>query len=417
MNKVDTIEHLLAPFVEVAGMMVGKGMTTERTLQLSHHVGSPHERLSVVHVAGTSGKTSTSYFIRELIERSGKKTGLTVSPHMQSITERVQVSGKPLDEQVFYDYLVEFLERIEDMSFKPSYFELMIVFALWVFTREGVEYAVLETGLGGLHDSTNICRKDDKICVITDIGYDHMNVLGTTLEGIATQKAGIIAKNNLVFMYAQSNEVMRAVKRSVDGAQARLNVVKEDAYVSDYVFTAEYQKRNWNLAYGVVSALANRDEFALPNSVSVAESTTTPVPGRMEKLVVGSTTYILDGAHNEQKMTTFWDSFSKLHPELKPVVVIGMKQGKELHDIVPIVAPRAQSIVATQSSMSQDVPHGPIAASEIEQAFSKVHSDVVCDENLSDALHAAGSKADSVVVTGSLYLVAEARRIILASMV
>lgn len=157
---------------------------------------------------------------------SGAKVGLTVSPHIVSIAERVQINGLPLDEESFCRYMSEFLQKIEDSKFgTPSYFEVMMVFALWVFDKEAVDYVVVETGLGGLHDSSNICRREDKIFVITDIGIDHTHVLGSNIESIAWQKAGIVAPGNHVIMHSQSQVVTGVVAEEVRKQHATLEVL------------------------------------------------------------------------------------------------------------------------------------------------------------------------------------------------
>ena len=275
MKTIDDIEAMLEPYINVATKTFRKGITTDRTLALAKHVGSPHERLRVVHVAGTSGKTSTSYFMRSMLEAAGKKTGLTVSPHVMGITERVQVSGQPLSDKTFVRYMNEFFDYIVSAPETPTYFEILIVFALWVFDKEGVDYAVIETGLGGLHDSSNICRREDKLCIITDIGYDHMHVLGNTLADIASQKCGIIASGNTVMIYKQSSAVMAVAKKAANAMNADLHVIEP---TTNHL----YQPRNWRLAYQAYELLRNRDHLPELSKESKQKKRNTVVTGRMD---------------------------------------------------------------------------------------------------------------------------------------
>lgn len=118
--------------------------------QLMELLGNPQDSYAVIHVAGTSGKTSTAYFIRGLLQTAGKKTGLTVSPHIRSITERIQIDGRPISDELFVSYLNQLLEKVENSPLTPTYFELLVALAYLVFREEKVDYAVIETGLGGL---------------------------------------------------------------------------------------------------------------------------------------------------------------------------------------------------------------------------------------------------------------------------
>lgn len=412
-RTVGEAEAALVSFAQHGNDLTGKGITTDRTLRLSVHVGSPHERLKVVHIAGTSGKTSTSYFIRELLEAADQKTGLTVSPHITSVADRVQVGGAPLPDETFVAYFNEFLALIQTAPEQPTYFELLIVFALWVFDREDVAYAVLETGLGGLHDSTNICRRRDKVCVLTDIGFDHMHVLGRTIAEIAAQKSGIIAPSNHILLHKQTDNIMAVVHRTATTMKASIELVQMDETAVKQHWLAEYQQRNWSLAYGVYTYISNRDRLVNLEHEALVQTMHASIPGRMEVFSVGNTTIALDGAHNEQKMRTFWQSFEHKFPGSKPTVVLGMKQGKELEAVAPIVEAHASSVIATMATNMQDIPIGAIDADIIASAFG---IDATVAKDPSVALQRAIQNNTFVVVTGSLYLVAEIRALLKPNM-
>ena len=157
-NNIEEANIFLSKFVNKTRLVTGKDISVNRTLKLLDKVGNPHQKMRVIHIAGTSGKTSTSYYIAELLGRAGLKVGLTVSPHIISVTERLQINGSPLSDKVFCNYLDEFIEEIGEDS-DASYYEFLIVMMLWVFEKEAVDYAVIETGLGGIHDSTNVCTR------------------------------------------------------------------------------------------------------------------------------------------------------------------------------------------------------------------------------------------------------------------
>src|SRR5688572_622401 len=187
--------------------------TLDRMQALLAFLGDPQEKLRVVHIAGTSGKTSAAYFVRGLLQASGARTGLTISPHMVSLAERVQIAGAPVSDAAFVQYIHDFLPLVEKSGLQPSYFEIIIALAFWVFAHEDVDFAVIETGLGGLLDATNTVRRADKVCVITDIGLDHTDILGETIPEIAAQKAGIIQPGNIVVVQNQQSAALNVITK------------------------------------------------------------------------------------------------------------------------------------------------------------------------------------------------------------
>lgn len=379
------------------------GITTDRTFALAEAVGSPHERLTVVHIAGTSGKTTTCYYVAALLAQAGKKVGLTVSPHIASVRERVQIGGEPLGEMQFVAYFREFMNIVEQSGLEPTYFEMMMVFALWVFEREGVDYAVVETGMGGMHDSSNICRSENKLCVITDIGFDHTHILGNTLGEIAAQKAGIIASRNLVCMYEQVGDVMQPVYVAVNRSTADLRI----APASD---ATTYQERNFGLAQFVYRQISLRDHLSELDAAQIDVARTTHVPGRLEKIRVGDSTFLLDGAHNEQKMSMLISTLNTIYPAKKWPIVLVMKADKDTSAITSQLANIAAEVVASEFRSGQDLPAKSTPARELAELFRGANLNVAARPRLEDALEYYLEKhTDLVLVTGSFYAVAEAR--------
>jgi len=298
-------ETALKPYLEVATIGMLEGLTVKRTEKLMAHLGNPEANLKVVHIAGTSGKTSTTYYIAALLAAAGQKVGHTVSPHVDSLTERVQINGQPISEPQFCAYMGDFLDLIQDIEDMPSWYELMIGFALWVFAQEKVDYAVLETGLGGLHDSTNVATRPDKVCVITDIALDHQQILGDTVAQIAAQKAGIIHPYNAVLMYMQSVAIMQVVRfKTSQTIEAELYVQDQTTLARIYggnfpIELAQYQQRNWLLAYATYRFIVNRDGIPLIDDELLTQTQVIVIPARMEVRQVGNAKVIMDGAHNE----------------------------------------------------------------------------------------------------------------------
>jgi len=420
LQTMQEAKQALQPYYEVAKRTTGKDITVERVARLMAHVGNPEQKLNVVHVAGTSGKTSTTTYIAALLHAAGNKVGHTISPHVSSLTERVQIDGKPLEEQKFLTFLGEFLELVKGAPETPSWFELIIAFALWVFAREDVDYAVIETGMGGLHDATNVCNLPDKVCVITDIGLDHTQWLGTTLAQIAGQKAGIIHPGNAVFMYEQSPEIMQVVKfKTNQTKKAELYVQHEqllaNVYGQEFADTMPlYQRRNWLLAYAVYRYLVLRDGLSHISS-SLLHATQSSVAGRMEHVQYHGKTIILDGAHNTPKMRAFVDSFKAMHAGKKVPVLIALKDDKEEAAVGPIISEISSEVITTAFRGSQDWPvhaHNPAYLASILTEYVPVAN--VTNDSEEGLKKLLATKSDLVIVTGSLYLLAEVRERLLA---
>ena len=381
-----------------------KELTTRTTKELSQFVGSPEERLKVVHVAGTSGKTSTCYYIRALLETAGQKTGLTVSPHVVSIADRVQIAGRPLDEVTFCRYFDEYFQLVEQFGGRPSYFEIMMVFALWVFDREKVDYAVVETGLGGLHDSSNICRRPDKVCVLTDIGIDHTAVLGNTLSEITRQKVGIVAPGNQLIMYRQSDEIAGVAEKYAE------NII----YVENPT-TDDFRQRNFDLAYRVYRHIANRDNLVELSEPQVEGASLTQVPGRLEIYRRGGVDIILDGAHNPQKMTALVRALTQQSLDRKFIVILAMKYNKDFREVLEIIKPITKQVIVSEYRLFQDTRLGATSADILLDECHRLNIEVEKSANLSQALELALKKASGqtdILATGSLYAVSELRKLL-----
>lgn len=410
-------EAALQPYIPIVKQMTGKDITLERMEPLMTKIGNPETKLKVIHVAGTSGKTSTAYYIAGLLKAAGQTVGLTVSPHIDVVSERLQVNLKSLPEAEFCHVLSEFLSLIQDVEPMPSYFEVLMAMAYWYFAKIGVDYAVIETGFGGLHDASNVCHNTDKVCVLTDIGFDHMHILGHTLPEISLQKAGIMHKGNQAFTFEQPHEVLQTFKRYARKVGAHLGVVDGSSakHVVDgnrvFEDLPEFQQRNWSLAHATYEYMTKRDHLSQLSTDKLEASMHTYVPGRMDMQKVGSMQIVMDGAHNAQKMSVFVNSFQAKFPGEKVPVLLAMKTGKEHNAVLPQLKLIASKLVITGFTVSQDLPSKPINPYLIAVEAKRVgFTDVVVEP---DCLAALGlliaSPAKRGVITGSFYLLASLR--------
>jgi len=393
--------------------LAGGNKSLSRLYPIMEAVGNPHKKLRVIHVAGTSGKTSTSYYIAALIRSSGKSVGLTVSPHVDSVTERVQVNGQPLPDEDFCRYMQEFLPMIEGLDQSPSYFEAMVCFAYWVFAKLELDYIVAETGMGGLVDATNIASRADKICVITDIGMDHMKVLGDNLTDITVNKAGIIYSGNRVFMIEQSDSVMGVVVERVQQMSAGLSVLpaqEVDSYIAQERSEApEFQLRNWRLALEVIGYLSEENGLNISSALSPSD---VAVPGRMEtRLLDDGSTLIMDGGHNEQKVGAFVDSYRVIYGESKADVLLALKSGKEYKEVLAKLVPITGRLTITTFSENQDFPIFSQDPQEIADESIRLGMPTGVMESNIDAYRQLIERDSKIkLVIGSIYLLGRLRR-------
>ncbi len=411
-TSLEQAEQILLRYVPAVKTFTGKDVTIDRIKPIMDRLGNPQNKLKIVHIAGTSGKTSTSYYIASLLYQTGKTVGMTVSPHIDSVTERIQINGKPISDKLFCDYLGSCIDLINDLPVQPSYFELLMALAYWIFFKENVDYAVIETGMGGLHDGSNVADRADKICVITDIGYDHMHILGDTIPLITAQKAGIIYAGNKVFMYKQSHEIMLEVRRQIEKVGAEFNIINYDSLEKSLVGDLpDFQKRNFLLANVVVANIVKTDDIKQLSDVDLATVTGTYIPGRMDISKINNKTVIMDGAHNSQKCSFFVSSFKKMFSNKKAAVVLALKDGKEYSDVLNELKSITSHLIISTFNTTQDLPAQAIDPKVLSDYAIKIGFEsvqIIADCHLAyQALIAR--QEDLLVITGSFYLLSQLR--------
>jgi dihydrofolate synthase/folylpolyglutamate synthase len=381
--------------------------TLDRMRALMDYLGNPQDDLKIIHVAGTSGKTSTAYYTAALLKAAGCKVGLTVSPHVDEVNERVQIDLTPMPETKFCAALSEFIEKVDASEIVPSYFELMVAFSYWQFSREKVDYAVIEVGLGGLLDGTNVVDREDKVCIITDIGLDHTEVLGDTLAKIATQKAGIIQSGNEVFMYCQDEEVMEVVERVCKRQSATLHIALQLS-PSEATTLPLFQQRNFHLAAQAVTLVLQRAGQTMTNEQRKRASETY-IPARMEIIErEDGKTIVIDGAHNEQKLHTLFESITTKYPGEKIAALVGFVESDAFrleHNIEELTG-QVERIIATSFYSEKDYPKYSVAPSVVAaKCQRRGYKNVQVCEKPADAWQLLLSSPEPILlVTGSFYL-------------
>lgn len=372
-------------------------------------LGNPQNQIPAIHIAGTSGKGSTAYYATSLLNRAGYTTGTLVSPHIASVAERSLINGQPLPEQEYLHYFQAFANLYVVHSLHLSYFEFLTIFSFWLFKKIDVDYIIIEVGIGGRLDTTNVIFRSPTVRVITDIGLDHMELLGNTLTEITQEKAGIIHQNDLVVMNRQTSEIEMVVRQRAESQFSQFSIASP--IIDDFLkILPDFQQRNWTLAYcAVEKRLALDEKPSLPKEV-LEKSVHITIPGRLEKRNVNGVNIIFDVAHNPQKIRALIDSLRKLYPDKKPIFVVAFGQNKHssLAESLAIIDNLAQLAYATTFSANYGKNHCNIQPENIRHVMK---SAVEIEHNPNKALEKAIKKARQldtyVVVTGSFYLVSE----------
>ena len=377
----------------------------ERTRELLAALGNPQKKLKFVHVAGSNGKGSTCAMLEAILRAAGYRTGLYISPYIQEFCERMQVNGQNIPGGALAE-ITEQVKAIADaMEDHPSQFELVTAIAMVWFLREQCDIVVLEVGMGGALDSTNVIDAPE-VAVITNIGLEHTEYLGNTLAEIAATKAGIIKPGCDAVLYGQSREVEEVVERACRERGVPLSVARPKELKYHIALLGDYQVRNAAVALETVERLRRRG-WAIPEGAVVQGLEQARWPGRME-LARRKPDVILDGAHNPQCMEALTQSLRRMYPGKRLIFVTGVLADKDYPAMMGELLPLAKEFFTLTPDSPRALPAGELA----EYLGTRGAKAAPCGsvrEGLEQALAAAGAKG-AVCVCGSLYMIGEARR-------
>ncbi|HXK07398.1 MAG TPA: folylpolyglutamate synthase/dihydrofolate synthase family protein [Verrucomicrobiae bacterium] len=418
MNYPDSVHFLYALGNEIKTAKLG----LDRITRVLDELGRPQDRFRIVHVAGTNGKGSTCAMIESALRAAGRRTGLFTSPHLAEPTERIQIGGRAISSARFaeaFDKVHAAVERVLDMH--TTYFETVTAMALLVFAEERVDTAVLEVGLGGRLDATNVVTPE--LCVITPIDFDHEQYLGRSLEAIAGEKAGIL-KRGVPAVFAQQRP---EAARVLDGRAAELGIVVTrtsdwtigdldlDARGSRFVGQVSDLPRPLRIhcplagehqAQNAVTAAAALVELGIPAAAIETGIASARWPGRLEH-VGANPDIILDGAHNPSGARSLATYIDRFYSGRKIRLIFGTMRDKAVDEIGGILFPKAQQVIVTAPKQARAL--APEAIREMTH-----HSDLQVAPAVEDALNLVrdATPGEVIFITGSLFLVAEARAVL-----
>ena len=373
--------------------LLGSKLGLESPRQLAALAGNPHQSLKIIHVAGTNGKGSVCAILESIYRAAGYKTGLYTSPHLVSFRERIQVNRELIAEMevVRLTECMQALLRKFAAEQPPTFFEVITVMALEHFARARCDIVLLETGLGGRLDATNIVTPT--ATVITPIAFDHQQYLGETLAQIATEKSGILKQGIPALSAPQLPEARAVLEQTgpitfVEGEHAT-------------ALAGKHQRQNAALATATVGALQN----TLPVKNETIETGLANVrwPARGQVFEHNGRKLLLDAVHNPASAETLRGVLAELHPGQRPTLMLGVLADKNWEQMVGILAPVAARIVCVPVSSERTLPPDELANACRQQN----DCEVVVAESLEEGL-AAVAKDDFVVITGSIYLLGEA---------
>jgi len=423
MNYEEALEYIHSTY------RFGSKLGLENIKDLLRRLDNPHERFGVVHVAGTNGKGSVTSMLTHVLHEAGYRVGMFISPYLERFTERIQVDLKEIEHDHLARITQRVKEKVEEMVSEgknhPTEFEIVTAIGFAYFAEREVDCAVVEVGLGGRFDATNVVNPI--VSVITSISYDHMDVLGDTLGKIAFEKAGIIKQGRPVVTYPQLPEATDVIKRVARERNAPLFEVNRSGIqviasevgrqVFNYSFggdnfsnvvirlTGRHQILNAATALTAVAAL-RREGFAIPDDAVYRGMERAFWPGRLE--VLGHQPYvILDGAHNESGAQALAGAIKEYFGGKPVTLVMGILKDKDIDAIVKHICPLAESIIVTR-------PDSPRAMDPAELAVKvkRYCRDVTVEPDVERATAMGLGKVarDGVLLfTGSLYLIGRIR--------
>ncbi len=421
MNYEDSLEFIHG--VSWKGMKLGH----TRIQNLLKEVGSPDEKLKFIHIAGTNGKGSTSSMLRYILMEAGYRVGLFISPYIDIFNERIQVGTNNIsnDELAEITTVVKLaIDRLVKRGLEhPTEFEIVTVIGFLHFVKSNCDIVVMEVGLGGRLDATNVIKKPE-VSVITTISYDHMDLLGDTLEKIAMEKAGIIKNNCPVVLYEQKPSVESVFANVANEKNSYLYKVDfslvQSINFNEYYQTFDFGKYK-NIELGLLGSFQTYNAATVIKAAEVLQKNNWKITtknimdglkkakwtGRFEILNHNPIT-IVDGGHNPQCAKMLTENLNNYFPNKKVTFVIGVMKDKDYAKVIKEILPIAYRIITVTPDYYRALP-----SEQLWEYIKQYHHNTICSSTISEGVKEAKKLATNeelICVFGSLYMAGEARR-------
>ncbi len=395
---------------------VGPKYGIDRMALLAERLGHPERAYPVIHVAGTNGKGSVCAMLEALHRRAGRTVGMYTSPHLVFLGERIQVNRVPLTPDEICGYVAELRPHAaalaaRDPDDQPSFFEFMTAAAFLHFARKNVDLALIEVGLGGRLDATNVVQP--QLCVITSIGLDHQEYLGDTLEKIAREKAGILKPGVPVVLGRVPPEAEAAIRAVARERAAPLHSVREIFGEDLEKYPATRLAGSHQRANAATALLATRvleKPLTVPAATTAAALAEVDWPARWQKFPLSANrTLILDASHNPEGAQTLDEQLRRLRAETgrAPIVLVGALGEFRARALLEVAARHAREIILLQPAQARAIPPAELAQFVPAAFRGPVRPGVVAEIFPAPGQCALGAPGDTLVATGSIYLLGE----------
>jgi dihydrofolate synthase / folylpolyglutamate synthase len=414
----------------------GSNLGLERTEKILELLGEPHKKLKCIHIAGTNGKGSTTAMLSEVLKAAGFKVGMYISPYLEEFEERMQINGTNISKDDLSKVITrvsETVEKVVELGYEhPTEFEIITCAMFLYFYDMKVDYAVVEVGLGGRLDSTNVITP--VLSIITSISYDHMKILGNTLGEIAYEKAGIIKKDVPVVLYPQERESLLIIKRVCSEKTSKFIEVPDqcvelkamdihnrnnytqnliiktdnDSYDIELSLLGKHQMLNCAVVVFAVEEL-NKQGMNISKEHMLTALKKVKWPGRLE-VMSSKPLVVIDGAHNIDGIKKLSESLDMYFSYEKVILILGILADKQVKEMINVIVPKAHKVIAvTPNSERAEL------ASELAEEIREMNDNVQVIEDYQEAyktaLDSCGHK-DLLLISGSLYMIGDMRRII-----
>lgn len=395
-EKEDEFFRLVLPFYNLESTPVRAYSESEYSLArmepLFALMGHPEKRLKVIHIAGTKGKGTTCFYLAALLKSAGKTTGIFSSPHVSTVRERFWVDGELIDYDTLLEETAKMCQKITtETTLKPSLFEIMTVLACVLFLKKGCEYAILETGIGGLLDATNYVEKP-LACGIASISFDHKELLGETIVEIARQKGGIIKPGVPVVgaaqPFAEAEQTIAEIAQQKGAPLVQLKTGQYPVEMSHFLdeTTPEFLKENFSTAWAICQLLSIQPD---------ANAFETPILKARFEVIRRTPPIILDAAHNRNSAARLCEALQQTFPETRFCVVLGIVPGKDFTGIIDELIPIIQTVILTDPKTTKGTLSGEIS----DYLTAKNISFRYCPELTKNEL----PTSEPILFTGSFY--------------
>lgn len=412
----------------------GSKLGLDNIRELLRLLGNPHNDLKFIHVAGTNGKGSTSSFIASILIEGGYKVGLFTSPYLEVFNERMRINNQDISDESLAKITLTVKEKVDEMLERgiahPTEFEIVTAIAMQYYKEENVDFVVLEVGLGGRYDSTNVIE-NSVASVITTISMDHTDILGDTIGKIAYEKAGIIKDNGFVISYPQENDAQEIIAKVAKEKNARLEFVPTDnievkettefgskfsfeyknTKMSDLEIGLIGQHQTQNAATALTTILSLREEGYISISDEAIRKglKETKWSGRLE-VIRRNPTFLIDGAHNIQGIQALKKTINSVFNYDKLILGVAILADKDVEHMIEELVPIADKIVVTEANIFR-----ALKAEELAAKIEKYNNNIIIESNIEKAVQKTfeiANENDLIVFSGSLYLIGDVRTIV-----